>query len=257
MPVVVPPFVQYQAPLVPLRGLWNKAPKEGDRFIQAEINWTVTTKAGNAVQFELSGNSPVAFSQLVALMVDNSHCAVSTVFLFPDSGSELVVPAFNQGLYPVITNALMFYVFAVGAVLGDRTILQALNSLPPPLAIQPYIAPPSPPTQNAAATGIALNANATTAVIAAGISGTLTGFSVNISCSAGAAAAFVNVSLADGTGKTLWSVNIEVPINQSTNMPNDLSGLNLKFSNGVNIVVFGSTGVSNGFVVTNLYYTVP
>lgn len=260
MPVNVPPFVQYQAPLVPLRGLWNRMPKEGDRFIQAEINWTVTTKAGNAVQFELSGNSPVAFSQLVAMAVDNSHCSVSAVFLFPDSGSELVVPAYNQGLYPVITNALMFYVFATGAVLGDRTIFQALNSLPPPLAIQPYQAPPvpvPPPTQNAAATGIPLNANATTPVIAAGTNGTMTGFSVNTSCTAGAAAAFVNVSLQDGGGKTLWSTNIEVPINQASNTPNDLTGLNLKFTNGVSVVVFGSTGVANGFVVANLYYTVP
>jgi hypothetical protein len=109
---------------------------------------------------------------------------------------------------------------------------------------------------NANASGIPLNANASTPVIGT-TTGTLTGLSLNIACTAGAAAAFVNVALVDGASKTLWATNVEVPINQSVNTPNDLSGLNLKFTNGINVVVSASTGVAQGFVVTNLYYTVP
>jgi hypothetical protein len=257
MPVIVPPFVQYQAPLVPLRGLWNARPKEGDRYVQAEINWLVTTRAGNAVQFELSGNSPVAFSQIVALVVDNSHCSVATTFLFPDSGFELVVPAYNQGVYPVITNALMFYCFATGAVVGDRTIFLALNSMPPPVALQPFLAPPPAATLNASVSGISLTANATTPAIPAGISGTLTGFSLNIAGTAGAGAANVNVALNDGTGRQMWLTNINAAATQTVNVPNNLSGLNLKFVNGVNIVISLSSGFSAGNVVANMYYTVP
>jgi hypothetical protein len=257
VPIVVPPFVQYQAPLNPLRGLWNHRPPEGDRYVQAEINWLITTKAGNAVQFELSGNSPVAFSQIVALAVDNSRCSVSTTFLFPDSGFALVVPAYNQGIYPVITNALMFYCFATGAVAGDRTIFLALNAMPPPLSVQPFLAPQPAATLNANVAGITITANSTTPIIAAGVNGTLVGMSVNVSATGGASAGIANLSLADGSPKTLWATQIEAPINTAVNVPNDLSGLNLKFTNGINLVIANSLNFAFGSVLVNLYYTVP
>ena len=96
MPIVVPPYVQYQAPLYPLRGLWNSVPPEGDRMVAAEIDWGITTGPGMAVQFQLSGNSPVAFSQIVAMQVDNTSNNSDVQFLFPDSGYTLVVPAYTQ-----------------------------------------------------------------------------------------------------------------------------------------------------------------
>lgn len=256
MPVIVPPFVQYQAPLTPLRGLWHQRPKEGDRFINAEINWLVTTKAGNAVQFELSGNSPVAFSQIVALCVDNSHCSVATTFLFPDSGFELVVPPYNQGLYPVITNALMFYAFATGAVVGDRTILQVLNSMPPPLSVQPFLAP-APAAQQSAISSLINFVNGATQIIAPAISGTLTGFAINVSATATASQGGGNLFLQDGSVKTLWTTQVAVAASQSINVPYNVSGLNLKFVNGVTFNILNATNIASGFVYVNLYYTVP
>src|SRR5258708_37754783 len=125
MPVTIPAFSQFQGQLFPLRGLWNKRPPEGDQFINAEINWGTANTA--AIQFSLSGNSPVALSQIVALYVDNRRCGVDVDFLFPDSGFLLSVPPHAQGLYPVLTNALMFYVIGTGAATVDVTILQILN----------------------------------------------------------------------------------------------------------------------------------
>jgi hypothetical protein len=99
--ITIPQFVQFQTSLFPLRGLWNSPPREGDRFVNAEIDWGSPGLSGvHCVQFLLSGNSPVAFSQIVAISVDNSRCGSDVDFIFPDSGFLLTVPAFNQGVYP-------------------------------------------------------------------------------------------------------------------------------------------------------------
>jgi hypothetical protein len=132
MPQTVPPFPQLQAPLIPLRGLWNAKPFEADRFCNGEIDWITTTGGLTAVQFSLSGDSPVALSQIVALCVDNTRSGADVDFLFPGSGFLLSVAARTQGLYPVFSNALTFYAIAVSAAAGDITMIQILNSLPRP-----------------------------------------------------------------------------------------------------------------------------
>jgi hypothetical protein len=132
MPQTVPPFAQFQAPLILRRGLWNAKPPEGDRFCNAEIDWITTRGSLTAVQFLLSDNSPIALSQIVALCVDNSRSGADVDFLFPSSGFLLTVAARTQGLYPVFSNALMFYAIAVSAAAGDITMIQILNSLGPP-----------------------------------------------------------------------------------------------------------------------------
>jgi hypothetical protein len=243
VPIVVPPFVQYQTPLFPLRGLWNSPPVEGDRFVSAEINWGVTTKAGNAVQFDLSGNSPVAFSQIVAFSVDNSQCASDVEFLFPDSGYVLNVPAYNQGVYPVFTNALMFYATAAVANVGDRTVFQVLNSMPPPVAIQP--------TQLqtvASVAAISLTASGNTQLIPATVSGTIKAMS--ISAEVGSSATVAGFFIQDGNGSNLWSALLNVTEYFSV-MP-----IEVRFFNGLKAVVSG-TSITSGQVNANIYYTVP
>jgi hypothetical protein len=112
--------------------LWNAKPPEGDRFRNAEIDWITTRGSLTAVQFLLSDNSPIALSQIVALCVDNSRSGADVDFLFAGSGFLLTVAARTQGLYPVFSNALMFYAIAASAAAGDITTIQILNSLPPP-----------------------------------------------------------------------------------------------------------------------------
>jgi hypothetical protein len=247
MPITVPPFVQYQAPLYPLRGLWNSAPVEGDRFVSAEIDWGVTTQAANAVQFSLSGNSPVAISQIVAFAVDNSACAVDVQYLFPDSGSTLNVPAYSQGIYPVYTNALMFYATANGAAVGDRTVFQVLNSMPPPVAIEP-----TQEMTQAVATGIGL-VNGSTVLIPVPVNGTVQAYDISVNATVAGAC---SLALQDGQGHVLWDRNFDFTINSS--FDSALSGLRLRFYNGLNLLVQNSTfGVGQGAVSPNVYYALP
>ena len=180
MPLIIPPFSQYQAPLFPLRGLWNTPPAEGDMFVNAEIDWG-TYPPGQAVQFALSGNSPVAFSQIVALSVDNSRCGADLQFIFADSGFVLRVPAHAGGTFPVYTNALNFFVAAIGAGSSDATVLNVHNSMPPPIQLALSA------QQNSVAVGGVPTTNGDTTLIAPPTSGTLNGASIVIDYAIGAA----------------------------------------------------------------------
>jgi hypothetical protein len=245
LPLTIPPFNQYQSPIVPLRGLWNAPPAEGDKFITAEIDWLVTTTT-QAVQFAVSANSPVAFSQIVALAVDNSRSGADVDFVFSDSGFILTVPAHNQGVFPVFTNGLMFYVIGSAAVAGDVTTFQVLNSMPPPIPIEPSA------DQNHAGIGGLSLANGTTILIPPPITGTLNTLSVALEVGGGGTC---NMSLVDGSGRTVWIAN---PIAEAA-VPTlyfPLTGLNVRFVNGLSMVVANST-FAPGNAVINLYYSTP
>jgi hypothetical protein len=247
LPLTIPAFDQYQSPLVPLRGLWNTVPPEGDRYVNAEIDWLVTTKS-NAVQFSLSGNSPVTLSQIAALVVDNSRSGADCDFVFPDSGFVLTVPAHNQVVTPVFTNALMFYAVASGAIAGDVTILQILNSIPPPIPIAPSSA-----QNHAAVTGVN-PVNGSTQLIPAGVNGTLNVLSMTVGIAA-PANFNLNVSLIDGAGHTVWINNFggsAVPAEFEVN----LASLSVRFVNGLALVVNFSTATT-GSIVANAYYSTP
>ena len=249
MPLNIPAFVQYQSPMFPLRGLWNRAPVEGDQFVNVEIDWLVSPP-GAAVQFSLSGNSPVALSQIVALSVDNGRCGVDCDFIFPDSGFVLTVPAHNQGLFPVFTNALMFYASAPGCAAGDVTVLQILNSLPPPIPIAPTEA-----QSHANVTGISV-ANGSTQIVPLGVNGTLTLFSLSIGMVQGAGAGVASFTLSDGAGHQLWNAIVQVAaagtLNQTFSLP-----LNVRFVNGLTLTVSSSTLTAGTPIVANVYYTSP
>jgi hypothetical protein len=250
MPLTVPPFSQFQGNLFPLRGLWNKRPPEGDYFVNAEIDWGSANTS--AIQFALSGNSPVAMSQIVALYVDNRRCGVDCDFLFPDSGFLLTVPAHAQGLFPVLTNALMFYAIGTGAAGADVTIVQILNSLPPPLALIISTA-----QNNVAITGINAAVNGTTPLVASTINGTLNTLAISVDLTAGATAGGVQLSILDGLGAAVWANFFSVPASSTINIPINLTGLNLRFRNGLNLVVTASTNITVGAVDVNAFYSTP
>lgn len=245
MSQTIPAFVQYQQPVVPLRGLWNNAPPEGPYFVNFTLPWG--SLAQPAVQFSLSGNSPVALSQIVALSVDNSRCGSDVDFLFPDSGFVLTVPAHNQGVFPVFTNALMFYAIASGAGSGDLTVFQALNGMPPPVAVQP-----SEVMNHVSETGIPLHqaTNATIVVLPPPTSGLLTGFSIMWGSSTDSSPS-ANLDLVDGTSKILWAGTIN-----TTNGQINVNPLNVRFTQGISIGILGSD-YSTGTIFVNLYYTSP
>jgi hypothetical protein len=248
MPLAIPAFDQYQAPLVPLRGLWNATPAEGDRYVNVEVDWLVTTRS-SAVQFSLSGNSPVALSQIVALAVDNSRCGADIDCIFPDSGFVLTVPAHTQLVSPVFTNALMFYISAPNAAAGDVTVAQILNSMPPPVPI------PGAEAQNSVSPAGLPVTNGTTQVVPASVSGTLNSVAGQVSVISGATQAFMNVSLVDGTGKLLAFFNCSGLANTTVINPLNAGGLSVRFKGGISVVVSGST--ATGGMSLNLYYTTP
>jgi len=251
MPLTVPPFSQFQGQLIPLRGLWNKRPAEGDYFVNAEIDWGSQNTA--AIQFALSGNSPVALSQIVSLYVDNRRCGVDVDFLFPDSGFLLTVPGHAQGLFPVLTNALMFYCIATGAALPDVTIVQILNSRGPQIALIP-----SQASNNVALGGISALANASTPLLPATVSGSINTIGLSIELNGGAAGGSVQVSLQDGTGGVQWMNFFSVPANGVVVFPVNLSGLNVRFRNGLNLVVSASSGlIAPSNIDVNVYYSSP
>jgi hypothetical protein len=249
VPIIVPPFVAYQAPLIALRGLWNQPPPEGDKFIPCEIDWAVSGGPGQAVQFALSSFSPVEFSQIVALYVDNGRNGSDVDFLFPDTGKQLTVPGYCQGLFPVVTNSLTFYVISTGANAGDVTVFEILNSLPPPVAVLP-----SQEQAHAAVVGVSLTTASTTVIVPPPTTGTLTLFNL-ILTSASAANVTANLVLQDGTGAQLWSQAMTIAPNAT--IPITLSGLRLRFANGLNFIVASPTGAATAAANINVYYSVP
>lgn len=245
MPLKLPPFNQYQSPIVPLRGLWNSTPIEGDKFVAAEIEWLVTTTQ-QAVQFAISANSPVSFSQIVALAVDNSRSGSDVQFVFSDSGFILAVPANEQLVAPVFTNGLMFYVVAQGAVEGDITAFSVLNSMPPPIMIAPALA-----QNHASVIGQPITIG-TLPVVAAGVNGTLNTLSLSVGlAAAGESGQF---ELVDGSGRLLWTTFIEA--SEAETLPINLSGLSIRFTDGLNLVTLPGSTMTGG-VVVNAYYTTP
>lgn len=249
MPLTIPPFVAYQSTLVPIAGRWNKAPIEGDKFIACEIDWGITVPIGQAVQFALNAG-PVEFSQIVAFSVDNGRCGGSASFLFPDTGKQLTVPSNAQGVYPVFTNSLTFYVLGENVLAGDITVFEILNSMPPPVSVLP-----SQLQSHASITGLSLTTNGVGVVIPAGISGTLQNFTLIVS-GGSTTAGVCDFQLVDGTGSALYHQTITVPAGYvSQSVP--VTGLQARFVNGINAVVTLSSGITAGNVSINAYYSVP
>lgn len=239
--------MQYQAPLFPLRGLWNTVPSEGDRFVSAEIDWGLTVPIGQGVQFQLSGNSPLAFTQIAAIQCDNTRNATDVSFLFPDSSYTLVVPAFCQGLFPVFTNALMFYVASLTAVAGDRTVFQVLNSIPPPVAVQE-----SAQQESNSLSGILLNTVGAVQLVPAGINGTVELISGSFAGMSATGAAQVELRDGNTPQKVIYVVSVlGIETQYFTVGP-----IHIGFVNGLSVTV-SSTTLTGGLAIFNIYYGVP
>jgi hypothetical protein len=141
----------------------------------------------------------------------------------------------------------MFYASAPGAIAGDQTIIQILNSMPPPVPIAPST------LQNHAGISGANLVNGSTVLIPAGISGTLN--TIAMTLDGGSVAGICNVIFSDGTGKQLYVAAPQFPASGAPLVFN-IPGLNLRFINGVNFVVSSST-LTGGLAIVNAYYTVP
>jgi hypothetical protein len=260
MTINIPAFVQSQLPVVPLKGNWNRKPKnpdgspQDDMFVSQEIDWLAQgATAGKAIQFSMSGNSPVTLGQIAALVVDNSRCGSDVQFYFPDTGFELTVDARAQGIFPVMTNALVFFAIGNNATNTDITIMQVCNTVPPPVAQFPASA------QQVVGTASILigTGAASTALVAAGINGTLQSFSQTLTFQ-NAAVGGVTIALQDGTGAILWQGTYTCPAGGIVNIPiTSPPGLNVRFRNGLNAVTVASSAGNSGSWFPNVYVSIP
>lgn len=255
--LVVPSSVAYQGMTIPIHGLWNQSPPEGDYLVNFSINWLVQTNNQTAVRCDLAGNSPVALSQIVALSVDNTGSGSDVEFLFPDTGSRLVVSAYDQGVFPVFTNALSFYVIAPVATNVDLTIFNVHNSIPP------VIAAPTVQTQAHGAVGaLSVLPGSTNPIIGGNLSGTLTGFQItlNLSGNTSGNATQIDTQIQDGTGTVLAHQFLmaagSTTAAQLSAQTFSQSGLNLRFYNGLFLYCTSMTG-SLALASVNLFYSVP
>lgn len=112
-----------------------KPPIESNRTVPIEINWLA---AGLAPQYTIHFNArqqqTLPISQIASLHIDNSQASSSMHVAFPDTQFEVIVGPNTVGFYPVVTNSLEFWCWIDKTPLAqDKTIIQVLNFLPPPI----------------------------------------------------------------------------------------------------------------------------
>jgi hypothetical protein len=145
----------------------------------------------------------------------------------------------------------MFYAIAATAIAGDITVFQICNSMPPPIPISPSAA-----QNHANVSGILLQTNATTPIVAAGISGTLNTLSIMATASSPAGGGAASLTLIDGASKIVWQTELALGASATQTIPINLTGLSLRFANGLNLIV-GASSFSGDYVVVNVYYSTP
>lgn len=252
MPFTVPSASAYQGSLFPVRGNWHYKPPEGDKVIGIEIDWSSYTT--DAVAIDLSGNSPVSFSRIVALDVDNSANGLPVLFIFPDTGSSLPVPAYSSGVFPVNTNAQSFYAQCTGGVAAaGKTLVQIMNSMPPPVALAPTY------TQSFLGGALLpLDVAGTAQLVPVGVNGGLQAFDVSGTIIVGAGTGNVRLSLTDGNARVLWGTNLGGATTDVVNFNLPVTGINARFANGMIMHANAPVNIAAGSVaLINVYLGVP
>jgi hypothetical protein len=209
--------------------------------------------AANCVSLNLYGGAAQTISQICALSVDNSASAADVVFIFPDTAQTYVVKAQTPvATFAVFTNQTQFFVSAPNAQAADVTRFGVLNSLPYPVALSEAV----PAQETASATAINLAATGSTQIVPAGIYGTIQ--TISVSYDLGAGSPQVPFTLTDGTGKLLAQASGGSAGSGATwIVVLNLSGLAIRFQNGVKFNVSAAVGTAGSTASVNLYYTTP
>lgn len=233
MAYVIPqPIVTYNNPSAPVASVSFVEPREGKFLIPVEIDWDGTTKT---FLINVQGITTQPFSQIVMLDVDNSLSGADVTFYFPDTQDTLVVPAESGGLFPVFTRLLQTYASSPGALATDVTRFRFLNYRQEPISLPP-------PEFSDVATALNLTAAGTTALIPAGVSGTLVGYSVNVGLQAGAGDGVWTGTLKDhATGMVIDQASVTVGSNATFfGIVLNAAGIALRFSSGLDFVITNS-----------------
>jgi hypothetical protein len=251
MSINIPPAVNYPSPLIQLPTRWQNIPTEGPKMIPLEVDWVTMGGTGHCVSVNVGNNATLNFSQIVALDVDNSQCGSDVAFVFPDGPTQLVVPAYEGGVFPVFTGSTSFYVVALSEEPSDVTKFILLNQMPPVLVI------PKGQFQDIAAfAGIVATGPSTTPIIPAGVSGTLEQISLVIVFNS-TAASNVSGNLSDGNGVVIATFGAAAATGQLNFQALNLDNISVRFGNGLNLVYTATSYPTGGELVVNVYYRTP
>lgn len=255
MGFTVPVSVNYSSPLnaVPLD--WISPPVEGAKGIQCSIQWNAAQAGPNkSVAVNLQNNAPLNFSKVRALVFDNSANGSDVQVIFPDTETTMTIPSYTPyAVIPVFTNVTQFFIVSPNALSTDKTGFMILNTLPPPIAV------PVTEEQNfIAAAGINTTVDGTSQLVAATVNGTLENLSL---------AGFLNANavnngtitywLQDGTGQILYEATAIVGINLVTNLNYALSGLRVRFAQGISLRWTVANPLQTAYMAPSLYYRTP
>jgi hypothetical protein len=255
MSFTVPVSVNYASPLnaVPLD--WTSEPNEGAKGIQCSITWNASESGANkSVYLNMQNNAPLNFSKIRALVFDNSANGSDVQVIFPDTETTVSIPAYTPyAVIPVFTNIVQFYIQSPNALATDKTNFMILNTLPPPVVV--------PTTQEQSfdgEAGIDATSSGSTQLVAAGINGTLEAVSVGGFIVGGGTGGSITVDLVDGGGNTIMIGVRGTDTSQFQNMNIfELSGLQVRFTNGLQLVWTTVGAPVSCFLNANVYYRTP
>lgn len=150
MTLLIPPSKNFSGPLVAVPSLMQDAPKEGRLQVPVTLEWTTAVVgADKCVSFNLQNNAAKNITQISTLKVDNSKCGADVVFIFPDTGDTVTIPAYLPAeVVPVFSNGMQFFVSAPNSNAVDVTRFQILNY---------HIEPDSVPASVAQQLGVSAN----------------------------------------------------------------------------------------------------
>lgn len=258
MPITVPPATNYQSPLVAIQTVYRRDPQEGDMMIACEADWGTMGGSGTekAISFNLQNNSTLSFSQICAISVDNSDCGADVRFVFTDTAYTVTIPAYSPlVICEVFTNSKSFYLTAGfdGEVVegSDVTRFQIHNSLPPPVSI-----PTSLEQDTSQADNIDATVAGSTALIPAGVNGTLETLSVvaQLANTTGDIGAW---TIQDGSGNIVAGSQVVSSSAASNVPPFVLPNIRVRFTNGLNFVITSTNLPAGSKFGVNIFYRKP
>lgn len=257
MSIVVPGVAtNYPSPLIALRSPFGADPKEGRYQIPVEVDWGSMGGADYNVSFNLqnSGNTK-EISQICAVHWDNSACGADTQMVFTDTSETVTIPAYEPyALVPIFSRSLQFFVIAgIDSEVvesNDVSRFTLFNFAPPPVTI-----PPAQEQDLASVGGVDMG-TASTAVIAAGINGTIQNVELNLAVNA-TNSGNGTWKLVDGASNVVAQGSVSVSSGTKYNVTLfSQSDMRVRFTNGLNLVCT-ETAVLGATINANVYFRTP
>ncbi len=251
MDIQVPNPINYPSPLVAVPSRVMFPPREGNKQIPCQINWS--DAPDGCMLVNLGNNATLEFSQISAIKCDNSLCGATVTFVFPDTGETVAFPAYSPNtIIEVFSQQTQFYVVAAGPITPDVTRFQILNFLPPPVSVSV-----STEQQTASASNVSAAAPLVVDLVAPGINGTLQALQVQFGVANAAGNSNAAITVTDGNGKQIAYSAVFVKATEQTNTTIiDLSNINVRFQNGITLTVAG-LGIASGEFNANAFYRFP